>query len=150
VVAARAAQPPAPTLASPPPAPAPHSARPEDATTDAEEERVKREVARLAAEKAKPRAPAKRERRDDEPRPRAAAATAPPAAEIDEIPAIVLHSVRWHPLAPRRVVSLDLPQMGPLELHEGDIAGGVLVRRIDPGSIEVQVGSARKRISLEP
>ncbi len=148
VVAARAAQ--APPLSAAPESPVAPAlpTTPEAATTDAEEERAKQEVAKLVAEKARKR---RAELDLDEPRPRPPIAKpAAPASDAEEIPEIHLRSVRWHPQAPRRVVSLDLPQMGPLELREGDIAAGVLVRRIDPGSIEVQVGSARKRIALQP
>ncbi len=149
-----------PPAVVPVPVPAPESAPPAPPTPARAEkplanERAKREAAPLVAEQTRPRAPAKSAPRAEEaPPPRAApAAEQAPASTAphgDEIPEIVLRSVRWHPLAARRVVSLELPQIGPLELHEGDIAGGVLLLSIEPGGIEVQVGSARKRISLHP
>jgi hypothetical protein len=73
-----------------------------------------------------------------------------PDADDGDFPDVTLNSVRWHPDAERRVAQVDLPQVGPLEIHEGDIVSGVLVVRIDPGAIELQVGSAHRRVTIGP
>jgi hypothetical protein len=58
--------------------------------------------------------------------------------------------VRWHPDADRRVVWLEIDRAGPFEAREGDILAGALVRRIEPGAVELQIGSARRRVRVEP
>ncbi len=68
----------------------------------------------------------------------------------DLFPDILVESVRWHPQPSRRVARIQLQHAGPLELREGDIVAGALVRRIDPAAIEVQVGETRKRVAILP
>jgi hypothetical protein len=72
------------------------------------------------------------------------------AAEALPFPKVVIERLRWHPDPARREARLQLEQAGPLIAHEGDIVAGVLVRRIEPDAVEVQVGSARRLIPLVP
>jgi hypothetical protein len=123
--------------------PAPPASAAAPATEEARRERARAEVKKLVAEKS--RASSGR-----------AASSAPqtyartPDADVGDFPDVTLNSVRWHPDAERRVAEVDLPQVGPLEIHEGDIVSGVLVVRIDPGAIELQVGSAHRRVTIGP
>ncbi len=65
-------------------------------------------------------------------------------------PTIRVESVRWHPEPERRVAKVELEEAGPLEVRQGDIVAGVLVTLIDPAAIEIQLGTSRKRVPLEP
>ncbi len=95
---------------------------------------------------------AEKTRKDSAPASPSAApkAARTPDADGSDFPEIEVRSVRWHPDAERRVAWVDLPQVGPLEIHEGDIVSGVLVLRIDPGAVELQLGSAQRRVTLGP
>jgi hypothetical protein len=72
------------------------------------------------------------------------------AAAAATFPEVSVSRVRWHPDPERRVAWIELEQAGPLEAREGDIVAGVMVRRIDPGAVEVQVGASKLLIPLEP
>jgi hypothetical protein len=111
----------------------------------AERARAREEVKKLVAEKAR----ASEKRAAPAPSPTAKPARTP-AADDGDFPEIVVQSVRWHPDAERREARLDLPQVGPIDIHEGDIVSGMLVVRIDPGAVELQLGSARRRLTLGP
>ena len=65
-------------------------------------------------------------------------------------PDVRVESIRWHPVAERRVASLHFEQQDVPEAHEGDIVSGVLVYRIDPGAVELRVGSAQRVVSPGP
>jgi hypothetical protein len=65
-------------------------------------------------------------------------------------PDILVESVRWHPDPERRQARVQIGRRGALELHEGDIVGGALIHRIDPASVEIQVGDVRRRLDLAP
>ena len=77
-----------------------------------------------------------------------------PADEMMEIPdsfpGVVVDSVRWHPDAGRRIVTLAVGRTGQLDAREGDVIAGVLVYRIDPGSVELRMRSQRKTVLLRP
>lgn len=77
-----------------------------------------------------------------EPRPTVVGPTPPPPIRVGHI--------RWHPDPERREVSLELEDVRIPNAREGDIVSGVLVRRIDPDSVEIQIGSARRRVPLAP
>jgi hypothetical protein len=77
-----------------------------------------------------------------EPRPTVVGPAPSPPIRVDHI--------RWHPDPARREVSLELEDVRIPNAREGDIVSGVLVRRIDPDSVEIQIGSARKRVPLAP
>jgi hypothetical protein len=160
------APPVAPPTAAPPQAPAAGSAAPTPpeaarrraasapprgaapAPAEGERERTRAELRRLVEEKSRAQAEAEPLVPDskldyaepdyaDEPDPR-------------DFPNVRVTTVRWHPDAERRVAWIDLPQVGPLEIHEGDIVSGVLVVRIDPGAVELAVGSEHRRVALGP
>ena len=58
-----------------------------------------------------------------------------------QFPPVRVQSIRWHPLAARRVASLRFEQQDVRDAHEGDVVGGVTVYRIDPGAVELRIGS---------
>ena len=61
-----------------------------------------------------------------------------------------VESIRWHPLAERRAASLRFAQQNVADAHEGDIVGGVLVYRIEPGAVELRVGSTSRVVRPGP
>ena len=65
-------------------------------------------------------------------------------------PAVRVESIRWHPIPERRVASLHFEQQDAPEAREGDIVAGVLIYRIDPGAVELRIGSAQRVVSPEP
>lgn len=67
-----------------------------------------------------------------------------------DFPDILVQSVRWHPTPERRVATVQLEEAGPLEIREGDIVGGVLVRAIRPATVEVELEGMRKLLPLQP
>ena len=79
--------------------------------------------------------------------PRAADEPAPARAAFPEV---WVESIRWHPIAERRVASLRFERQNAPEAREGDIVAGVLVYRIDPGSVELRVGGAQRTVSPGP
>jgi hypothetical protein len=88
---------------------------------------------------------------EPEPAPEAVATRARPVADpATEFPSIRIASIRWHPLAERRVATVERADGERLELHEGDIVDGVMIRQIDPDSLELMLGSVRRRVELEP
>jgi hypothetical protein len=167
---AAAAPPPAPTPApalhgldtrAPEPESAPAPAPAETQTAMAAPTKPKAAAAPKAKPKPKP-APAKAARKTpppevtrevvrdepamDEPSRMAAAPSSPPAA----FPIVRVESIRWHPVSERRVVSLKFEQENATDAHEGDIVAGVLVYRIDPGAVELRVGSTSRVIRPVP
>jgi hypothetical protein len=72
------------------------------------------------------------------------------AESMSGFPTVTVSRVRWHPDPERRIAWIELEQAGPLEAREGDIVAGVMVRRIDPGAVEVQVGGSKRLIPLSP
>lgn len=121
--AASKPEPPAPQLQTPPPAPAPPAPR-------------KAVVAKPART-----APAAR------PSPQPAEASAPIQSAFPDVAVV---SIRWHPIPERRVASLRFERLNVPEAHEGDIVSGVRVHRIDPGAVELRVGSAKRTVSPGP
>ncbi len=119
-------EPPAPVVEveRPPPAPPAQSARPKPAA------RPKPDVAPVAK-----RSTERETERD-----------APQSA----FPDVQVVSIRWHPSPERRVANLRFERQNAPEAHEGDIIAGVLVHRIDPGAVELRVGSARRTVSPGP
>jgi hypothetical protein len=94
--------------------------------------------------KAKPApAPARREPEPDAYENDALAAPTP-------FPDVRVESIRWHPLAERRAASLRFEQQNAADAHEGDIIGGVLVYRIEPGAVELKVGSTSRVVRPGP
>jgi hypothetical protein len=65
-------------------------------------------------------------------------------------PDVRVESIRWHPIPERRVASLHFEQQDAPEAREGDIVAGVLIYRIDPGAVELHIGSAQRVVSPEP
>ena len=72
----------------------------------------------------------------------------PPA--VPRFPDLVLTSVRWHPDPARRMAQITIERVRAVEVHQGDVIQGATIHRIDPGAIEVQLGSARKRLRILP
>ena len=68
----------------------------------------------------------------------------------DPFPELVVRSVRWHPDPERRVATVLVDQFRSVEVHQGDLLQGATVHRIDPGAVELQLGSARKRLRIQP
>ena len=79
----------------------------------------------------------------------AGAAGEPTFADAD-FPALELSSVRWHPDPSRRTASMVVDGVRRVSVREGDIVQGAMVHRIDPGAIELRVGTARERLQLGP
>jgi hypothetical protein len=73
-----------------------------------------------------------------------------PLVITPDFPDLVLESVRWHPDPSRRRATMVVDQARNLAVREGDIVQGALIQRIDPGTVELRVGMARKRLQLEP
>ncbi len=74
----------------------------------------------------------------------------PAAAAVTPFPPVRVESIRWHPISERRVATLRFEQQNVADAHEGDIVGGVLVYRIDPGAVEIRVGSTSRVIRPTP
>ncbi len=55
-------------------------------------------------------------------------------------PDLSVQRVRWHPQPERREALILLDEMRPIDAREGDIISGVVVHRIDPGSVEFRLG----------
>jgi hypothetical protein len=73
-----------------------------------------------------------------------------PLVITPDFPDLVLESVRWHPDPSRRQAKMIVDQARNLVVREGDIVQGALIDRIDPGTVQLRVGMARKRLQLEP
>ena len=67
-----------------------------------------------------------------------------------EFPELALESVRWHPDPSRRVANVVVDQARGVTVREGDIVRGVLIHRIDPGAVELRVGTAKKLLQMGP
>ncbi len=73
----------------------------------------------------------------------------PPLAFTD-FPELALESVRWHPDPTRRVANLVVDRGRGITVREGDIVRGALIHRIDPGAVELRVGTAKKLLQMGP
>ncbi len=80
-------------------------------------------------------------------RPTSRAAAEPASSAFPEVR---VESIRWHPTPERRVASLQFERQSAPEAREGDIVAGVLVYRIDPGAVELRVGSAQRTVAPGP
>ncbi len=124
-----------------PPVPSPSPARPI----------VAKRTSPVGVKSAAPVVAAKPEPNADAPAPRPAPeVVAAPAPPSNTLPEVRVESIRWHPIAERRVASLHFERQVAPEAREGDIVGGVLVYRIDPGSVELRVGSAQRTVTPGP
>jgi hypothetical protein len=65
-------------------------------------------------------------------------------------PPLRILNVRWHPQPDRRGAILEIDRAGPIDVQEGDIIAGVLIRKIDPAAIEAAVGSEVRIFEMEP
>jgi hypothetical protein len=72
-----------------------------------------------------------------EPAPKSAAGAAAPAPiRRSPVPNVYVERTIWHPLAERRVAVVELEGIeGPLELHEGDVVGPLVVGKIEPSDV---------------
>jgi hypothetical protein len=142
--AAATPPPPAPAIPFSPPAASPPAASPPAPLPAVPVAAVKpKPTVRVAAVKPKPAAATPIAR----PTPQRTAAAAPPSSAF---PDVRVESIRWHPVAARRVAGLHFEQQDVPEAREGDIVAGVLVYRINPGSVELRVGSAQRTVSPGP
>lgn len=144
--------------AAPPPAPAPPAVAPEPAAavtpsppavTPPAPPAAAPKAAAAPKPKPKPKAKvvAKVEPPREAPEARDESLEPPPPAAF---PPVRVESIRWHPLSERRVASLRFEQQNVSDAHEGDIVAGVLVYRIDPGAVELRVGSTSRVIRPVP
>ena len=151
--------PPPPPVPTPAPAPAvtpePQAAEvlpiappqePPAAATSAPKPKV---TAKAKSKPAKPKTPEPETARREEPAPYGAG-DAPEPTALNVFPPVRVESIRWHPIPERRVTSLRFEQQNVSDAHEGDIVGGVLVYRIDPGAVEIRVGSTSRVIRPTP
>jgi hypothetical protein len=52
------------------------------------------------------------------------------------VPSIYVEHTEWHPLAERRVATVEFTDRGEsLELHEGDAVGPLVVKKIEPSGV---------------
>jgi cytoskeletal protein RodZ len=90
-------------------------------------------------------------RKAEAPAPRPSSSSASePAASASAFPWVRVESIRWHPVSERRVASLVFERQNAPEAREGDIVAGVLVFRIDPGSVELRVGGVQRTVLPGP
>lgn len=73
-----------------------------------------------------------------------------PLRVFTEFPELALESVRWHPDPSRRVANLLVDRGRGITVREGDIVRGALIHRIDPGTVELRVGTAKKLLQMGP
>ncbi len=73
-----------------------------------------------------------------------------PSLVFTDFPELALESVRWHPDPSRRVANLVVDRGRGITVREGDIVRGALIHRIDPGAVELRVGTAKKMLQMEP
>lgn len=75
-------------------------------------------------------------------------------SEADEVtgligfPELTVEVVRWHPDPDRRRARILLDGTRPVEARQGDIVAGVAIDRIDPGGVELRMGSSRKHVQI--
>ena len=132
------AEPPAAEPAPVTPAPAPKPAPKPKAAA-----KPKTKPVQAAKQEAAPRTVTRAPDRAEQPSDSVAAAGGFPVVRVE--------SIRWHPVPERRMVSLRFEQENVNDVHEGEtVAGGVLVYRIDPGSVELRVGSTSRVIRPVP
>src|SRR5258706_196210 len=109
--------------------------------------RRRRQTPRRARRPARAEPPAGGRGRGGRPAP---AADDPAAAAVTLSPPVRVESIRWHPISERRVATLRFEQQNVTDAHEGDLVGGVLVYRIDPGAVEIRVGSTSRVVRPVP
>ena len=63
-------------------------------------------------------------------------------------PEIRVESVTWHPDRSRRRTTLSIDGVRSQDLREGDLMDGLFIDRIEPGSVDVRIGTDLKRVSL--
>jgi len=140
--------PPAPPPATaPPPPPAAKSApaaKPSPAQTATASAAAPKATSKPKAKPVSPPPESERRARAPEPEPDDASTAPVP------FPDVKVESIRWHPLAERRAASLRFEQQNARDAHEGDIVGGVLVYRIEPGAVELRVGSTTRVVRPTP
>ncbi len=73
-----------------------------------------------------------------------------PSPVFTFFPELALESVRWHPDPIRRVANLVVDRGRGITVREGDIVRGALIHRIDPGAVELRVGTAKKLLQMGP
>ncbi len=73
-----------------------------------------------------------------------------PSPVFTYFPELALESVRWHPDPSRRVANLVVDRARGITVREGDIVRGALIHRIDPGAVELRVGTAKKLLQMGP
>ncbi len=73
-----------------------------------------------------------------------------PSLVFTDFPELALESVRWHPDPSRRVANLVVDRGRGITVREGDIVRGALIHRIDPGRVELRVGTAKKLLQMGP
>jgi hypothetical protein len=66
------------------------------------------------------------------------------------LPNVHVESVRWHPDSRRREARVQVEQVGPLDVREGDIVAGVLIESIHPAEVEIRVGARTGKVPLRP
>lgn len=71
-----------------------------------------------------------------------------PAEEGLESPHLSVRQIRWHPDPERRSARVVREDGSFAVVREGDIVEGALVRRIATDSIELSIGSERRRLAL--
>jgi hypothetical protein len=92
--------------------------------------------------------------------PAAAPDPAPPAAVPPakaavraSLPKLMVAGTSWHPRAERRTATVELEgRADPLELHEGDAVGSLVVREIQPSGVVFLLGDVelRRRVGEQP
>lgn len=80
---------------------------------------------------------------------------AEPVAPLDDagafrFPEFRLESVRWHPDVARREARLLVDGALVVDTRQGDVVAGVEIERIDPGAVQLRLGTAMRRIRLGP
>ncbi len=73
-----------------------------------------------------------------------------PSLIFTDFPELALESVRWHPDPSRRVANVVVDRGRGVTVREGDIVRGALIYRIDPGAVELRVGTAKKLLQMGP
>jgi len=63
-------------------------------------------------------------------------------------PEVRVESVTWHPDRSRRRTTISIDGVRSEDLREGDLMDGLFIDRIEPGSVDVRVGTDLKRVSL--
>ena len=80
--------------------------------------------------------------------PGSAMAVVERTSDRDRLNAVAVESVRWHPDPKRREVTLVVDGSREVDAREGDVISGMLIHRIDPGTIEIHEGNRERLLSL--